>query len=66
MAAQGVPIRALEELMGHREIKTTEVYADYAPSAHEADWAEAAFAGTNPGTNLRATQSNPTCNKEPR
>jgi integrase len=58
MAARGVPMRALQEMMGHRDAKTTEVYADYAPSEHEADWAEAAFAGTNPGTNLSATESN--------
>jgi hypothetical protein len=30
--------------MGHRDFTTTLVYADYAPSAHEAGWVEAAFA----------------------
>jgi integrase len=44
MAAQGVPMRTLQELMGHRDFTTTLIYADYAPSAHEAEWAEAAFA----------------------
>ncbi|MGI8731109.1 MAG: tyrosine-type recombinase/integrase [Solirubrobacteraceae bacterium] len=44
MAAQGVPMRALQEMMGHRDFKTTLVYADYAPSAPEAEWVEAAFA----------------------
>jgi integrase len=44
MAAQGVPMRSLQELMGHRDFATTLIYADYAPSAHEAEWAEAAFA----------------------
>jgi integrase len=44
MAAEGVPMRVLQELMGHRDFKTTLIYADYAPSAHEAEWVEAAFA----------------------
>jgi integrase len=43
MAAQGVPMRALQEMMGHRDFKTTLIYADYAPSAREAEWVEAAF-----------------------
>jgi hypothetical protein len=29
--------------MGHRDFKTTLIYADYAPSEHEAKWIEAAF-----------------------
>jgi site-specific recombinase XerD len=40
----GVPMRTLQDLMGHRDFATTLIYADYAPSAHEAEWAEAAFA----------------------
>jgi integrase len=44
MAAQGVPMRALQEMMGHRDFKTTLIYADYAPSARETEWVEAAFA----------------------
>ena len=28
MAAQGVPMRVLQELMGHRDFKTTLIYAD--------------------------------------
>ena len=28
MAAQGVPMRALQEMMGHRDFKTTLIYAD--------------------------------------
>jgi integrase len=43
MAAQGVPMRALQEMMGHRDFKTTLIYADYAPSTREAEWVEAAF-----------------------
>jgi integrase len=44
MAAQGIPMRALQEMMGHRDFKTTLIYADYAPSEREAEWVEAAFA----------------------
>jgi len=54
MAAAGVPLRTLQEWMGHRDIATTQRYADYAPSAHEAEMVAAAFArDTNPSTNLR-------------
>lgn len=33
MAAAGVPMRRLQEWMGHRDISTTERYADYAPGS---------------------------------
>jgi Phage integrase family len=53
MAAAGVPLRTLQEWMGHRDIATTQRYADYAPSAHEVEMVAAAFArDTNPSTNL--------------
>ena len=45
MAAAGVPMRTLQEWLGHRDFATTLVYADYTPSEHEAEWVEAAFAG---------------------
>lgn len=45
MAGAGVPMRTLQEWMGHRNLSTTERYADYAPNAHEAELVEAAFAG---------------------
>ena len=49
----------LQELMGHRDFATTLIYAEYAPCAHEAEWAEAAFApGTVRGTELSETDSN--------
>jgi site-specific recombinase XerD len=44
MAASGVPMRTLQEMLGHADFGTTLVYADYAPGAHEAEWVEAAFA----------------------
>ena len=42
-AAAGVPMRTLQEWMGHRDIKTTLIYADYAPSAQEKAMVEQAF-----------------------
>ena len=35
MAAAGVPIRTLQEWMGHASVHTTMIYADYSPSEHE-------------------------------
>jgi integrase len=42
-AAKGVPMRILQEWMGHAQLSTTEIYADYAPSDHESAMIEAAF-----------------------
>ena len=61
MAAAGVPMRTLQEWMGHRDFKTTLIYADYAPSAGEAELLERAFArnlGTVLGTDPSASESN--------
>lgn len=44
-AAAGVPLRTLQEWMGHRDAKTTQVYADYAPSSEESALVERAFPG---------------------
>ncbi len=43
--AGGVALRTLQEWMGHRDLATTQIYADYAPSAQEAALVEAAFGG---------------------
>jgi integrase len=43
MAAAGVPMRTLQEWMGHRDLATTQIYADYAPSSREAEMIAAAF-----------------------
>jgi integrase len=48
MAAAGVPMRTLQEWMGHSSISTTQIYADYAPNPHEVAMAEAAFAPRGP------------------
>jgi hypothetical protein len=45
MAAAGVPMRTLQEWMGHRDIATTQIYADYSPSTKEAAYVQAAFGG---------------------
>lgn len=54
MAAAGVPMRTLQEWMGHRDISTTERYADYAPSLHESALMESAWKSesSNSGSNL--------------
>jgi integrase len=55
MAARGVPMRALQEMMEHRNFKTTLIYADYASSAREAEWVEAAFRPASNGLDAAAT-----------
>ena len=46
MAASGAPLRALMEWMGHRDLATTLVYADYAPDpAQGASFVGVAFGG---------------------
>jgi len=53
MAAVGTSMRTLQEWMGHRDIATTQRYADYAPSRQEAELIDAAFGrATNLATNL--------------
>jgi len=44
MAAAGVSLRTVQEWMGHRDFKTTLIYADYQPDAHERDLVQRAFA----------------------
>jgi integrase len=43
MAAVGTPLRTLQEWMGHRDIATTQRYADYCPDDGEADMIAKAF-----------------------
>lgn len=64
MAAVGVPMRALQEWMGHADFATTLIYADYSPDERrERDLVERAFTasdelGSKLGSNLSATESN--------
>jgi len=44
MAGAGVPMRTLQEWMGHCDISTTQRSADYAPNPREVEMVEAAFA----------------------
>jgi integrase len=58
MAAAGVPMRTLQEWMGHRDIETTQRYADYAPSAPEAARVAAACGqGTSRGTSMSESEN---------
>lgn len=58
-AASGVPMRTLQEWMGHDDIKTTLIYAHYAPSEREAEMIDRAFAAsTSLGTNLATAGTN--------
>ena len=56
MAGAGVALRTLQEWMGHRDFKTTLIYADYQPSAAEADLVEQAF---GQGAKLSESGGNP-------
>jgi integrase len=47
MAAVGVPMRTLQEWMGHRDLTTTQRYADYAPNEHEVEMVDRAFGDPN-------------------
>jgi integrase len=46
MAAAGVPLRTLQEWMGHRDIQTTMIYADYCPKTRDAELVATAFGPT--------------------
>jgi integrase len=43
MAAAGTPLRIIQEMMGHADAKTTQIYSHYAPSPHEVDMVNKAF-----------------------
>jgi integrase len=43
LAASGVPLRAIQEFLGHADLKTTQIYAHYAPAAWEVELVNAAF-----------------------
>jgi integrase len=43
LAAAGVPLRTIQEYLGHADLKTTQIYAHYAPSEHEVQLVDDAF-----------------------
>ena len=53
----GAPLRAIQEWMGHRDYRTTSIYADHAPDpSNGRRWAEAAFGeSTNSPGNVAVT-----------
>ncbi len=44
LAASGQPMRMIQEFLGHADSKTTQIYAHYAPSEHEVEMVNTAFA----------------------
>jgi integrase len=44
LAATGVPLRSIQEFMGHADTKTTQIYVHYARSEHEIQLVDDAFA----------------------
>jgi integrase len=44
LAASGQPLRTIQEFLGHADSKTTQIYAHYAPSEHEVEIVNEAFA----------------------
>jgi integrase len=43
LASSGVPMKALQEWLGHRDSRTTDRFADYAPGQREAELVDRAF-----------------------
>jgi integrase len=43
LAASGESLRSIQEFLGHADVKTTQIYAHYAPSAQEVARIDAAF-----------------------
>lgn len=58
MAAAGTPLRTLQGWMGHRDYKTTEIYADFAPDPTQgAMWAQRAFGAATPPASQEAREA---------
>ncbi len=53
MASAGVSMQALQEWLGHRDSRTTDIYADYRPRPADAALVQAAFAPEIPAVESR-------------
>jgi site-specific recombinase XerD len=52
-----VPIRTLMAMMGHEDMATTLIYADYAPNAHEVEMVDRAFGAEAAGGELMPVEA---------
>lgn len=53
LAAAGVPLRTIQEYLGHADLKTTQIYAPYAPSTREVQEINEAFGVPDPPSRAR-------------
>ena len=60
LAAAGVPLRTIQEYLGHADLKTTQIYAHYAPSAREVEVINEAFGTVERLSDRRRRQPNRT------
>jgi site-specific recombinase XerD len=54
VAAAGVPLRTIAEYLGHADLKTTQIYAHYAPSVGEVEEVNQAFGARSGGKKRQA------------